>query len=177
MYTYDVILKPSPSAFEDAGFLLTHCSSNTTGFPKEQIYNNCESIKISCTPDGWSLGYRRGVGECLIDRDGFLRCMIEGHTFTLVNRYSIFEKKWGRCLSICFGDEQEILYEQEMKISYMDSRHLFYDFDTTEERERLRKAAEAFADENYPDWRNVNAYWHNKKADPYCNPYCKRLTT
>ena len=171
MYTYDVVLEPNYLAFEKAGFSLT---SNflLVRVPMYQTSKIREVTEISGTPDGWHLAYRRGVGECLIDQDGFLRCRIEGHTFTLISRYRIFEKKDGQYISICFGNEQEILYERKMKISYMDSGHLFYDFDTREERERLRKEVEAFANKNYPHWRDVNAYWDNKKDDPYS----KKLT-
>ena len=79
----------------------------------------------------------------------------------LYRRYNIVVEHDNNLIEVYFGNKEEKLFVAG-QIRNSDYSH---DNDGNKayfkEEDRLKKLAEDFANENYPDWKNFNAYWEN----------------
>lgn len=127
-------------------------------------------------PTGWTLkATNNSMHINIVDNNGLTRgAMFYKSSFydrkasmNLICRFKITDNyhRGSESFEIWFGNEQEKLFVAGQVHSNVTA--------SREERERnfaliekLEAQAKEFADINYPDWKNVNAYWDlNKKLD------------
>ncbi len=148
-------MEPSREEWEKLGFTFTD-------IPGDEVL--CEAS----LPEGWSMEETdHPMWINIVDQNGMKRgSMFYKAVFydrvarmSLHCRYGAFSdySADGSIVEIYFGssDAQEKLFVAGKLNRSTLSKEFF------KEQDRLLAVAEKFGDKNYPDWRNINAYWDN----------------
>ena len=153
-----VEMHPSRKDWEDLGF----------------AFNNIPGDDVLCAatlPKGWSIKPTdQPLWSDIVDENGITRgdMCYRASTYDrdahmkLWHRYSIRREIIGKETEIFFGNTTEKLFVAGRAIIDFDSskEDIQKQFDRINE---LIMLAKDFADENYPDWENVHAYWDTNK--------------
>lgn len=121
-------------------------------------------------PEGWSivpseypkknniLDENKNVRGTIFYNISYYGIIAEMH---LYRRYNIVVEHDDNLIEIYFGNKKEKLFVA----GQIHNSDYPYDHDNNKayfkEEDRLKKLAEDFAKENYPDWENFDAYWEN----------------
>ena len=148
---------PSRADWESLGFTFVD-------IPDDNVLCHAE------LPEGWSIeATSHSMHINILDANGLKRGSMfykaafydRNASMSLERRYGIFRKYFEenpRTFEVYFGNEQEILFvagkvvkptngtEEEIDAAYAEA-------------ERLEKIALEWANENYPEWENIHAYW------------------
>ncbi len=127
-------------------------------------------------PEGWTLRSTEHVmGYEIVDENGFVRANMS-YKSAIYDRYANMGLKTkynveseytleetSRTVEIYFGNKQEKLFVAgKLTLKSNASREEFRAY--MDEQDRLKALAMAYADEYYPQWRNVHAYWDKEKT-------------
>ena len=151
-------MRPSREEWEELGFIFTE-------IPGDDVL--CSAIM----PEGWSMrATDHSMWNEILDENGIIRgSMFYKAAFYDRSAHMNLECRYK--VSVCsVGDDYsttEVYFgNSNEKLFVAGQVHIPKDA-TREERlakyadeERLRDIARKFADENYPDWKNVHAYWN-----------------
>lgn len=156
---------PSKEEWEQLGFIFADIPGN-------------QALCYATLPEGWSMEYSQNYGDYrILDENGMRRgTMIYEATshlarMSLRRRYGLEEtchkvcdqdSKYRSIIEVYFGNEQEKLFiAGEIRIPRNCTKE--EDNALYSQIKQLRAMAKQFADENYPDWQSVHAYWGNNR--------------
>ena len=155
-------MRPSIEEWENLGFRFTD-------IPGDSVL--CEATM----PEGWSMrATSHSMWNEIIDENGMKRgSMFYKAAFYDRSAHMMLEHRYGVCTiyvdeeqttrEVYFGDSNEKLFVAgQVYMSGEESREEAKA--KYEELDRLEDLARKYGDENYPDWRNVHAYWDNDKV-------------
>ena len=151
-------MHPSRKDWEDLGFIFSD-------IPGDNV------LCVATLPDGWSIKPTdQPMWSDVVDENGITRgdMFYRASTYDrdahmkLWQRYGIRREIIGEETEIYFGNADEKLFVAgRVTIDFNASKEeIEKQFDTINE---LIMAAQDFADENYPFWENVHAYWNDNK--------------
>ena len=149
---------PYREEWEQLGFVFAD-------IPGDEMFVNAQ------LPIGWKMeGEPDSIVEKIIDENGLDRAAIisnykDDTSMQLLSRYGIrtnyIDSKNGSTHEIYFGNEKEKIFIAG-RVFFADE----YDDETRKElykiEDRLEKVARKYADEHYPNWANVLAYWNDE---------------
>jgi hypothetical protein len=155
-------MSPSKEDYESLGFAFSD-------IPGDDVL--CNGI----LPNGWSLRMESSYGTTILDENGLERGYFfykavfydRSANMSLCCRYGIMTDYLDDTHSlreIYFGNKKEKLFVAgQVHINRDAEREAKLKAYETEEQ--LQEQARQFANENYPDWKNVHAYWDISKKD------------
>ena len=143
------------------------------GFSFSEIPND-DTLCQATLPDGWTIKPTdHAMWNEIFDSNNAKRgAMFYKSSFYDRDAHMYLESRYKICTKylddnyesreVYFGNEQEVLFiAGQIIIPEKATRQ--ERIDAYEKEEKLRKIAEQFANENYPDWENVQAYWDDGK--------------
>lgn len=157
-------MHPERSVWEEVGFKFSD-------IPDDDLL--CDGT----LPDGWNIqGTEHPMWSEIIDKDNNIRGTIfykaspyDRKAFMSLNQKYKIERESinntdSTIYSYYFGNEDERLYTSE-KVEVLDD-DIELNADNYSMKLRLiKEEVERFADENYPGWNSVDAYWSNAKTE------------
>lgn len=140
------------------------------GFSFEDIPGD-EVLCYATLPQGWSMKKTdHSMWNDIIDQNG----MIRGSMFYKASAYDRNAHMDLNCrYYICsrYVDEdhliKEVYFGNEKEILFVAGQT---PIDAYDDIEKLKALAKQYADENYPDWENVHAYWDKDKENSNESP-------
>lgn len=144
---------PSKEHFEQLGFIFED-------IPGDDV------LCYATLPKGWSIkATNHPMWNDIIDENG----MIRTEMFYKADFYDRKAHMDLRCrYRVCsrYVDEKhsitEIYFGNDEEILFIAGRAPINEYDN---KEKLEELASKFANENYPDWENVHAYWDKDKEN------------